>query len=333
MEDNAGTAAQDFDITAGLTPVEAAELLGRLERGHQKAYQVAREFWRTPEWKTRKAMSEELDAQSVDALWAIYGSGIRQPGETLEEFTARARREAEPTDETQLAGDMTQEQRDRAAEFSEGYRRGQGDAWNGTLEECGGTDERYEAGYAAGRKWGSAHPAPYGKAVASEVAEAAGADLPARPITDYLWSAGPAGEQEHETGDACACGFSNREDDGFDQVVSYAEDLEARATGLPDDGSRSQAVIDGVNNGSIDPADLDVGFWAAKAAEAAYPQESSVADPEGIKPGRQHGLFALGQGVIIDDGPTERQLNDWNIANDHAEDGADLDYDRDYEAE
>jgi hypothetical protein len=209
MEDNAGTAARDFGITAGLTPVEAAELLGRLERGHQKAYQVAREFWRTPEWKTRKAMSEELDVQSVDALWAIYGSGIRQPGETLEEFTARARREAEPTEQTQLAGDMTQEQRDRAAEFSEGYRRGQGDAWNGTLEECGGTDERYEAGYAAGHNWGSAHPAPYGKVEASEVAEAAGADLPARPITDYLWSAGPVGEQEHETDDACVCGFSS----------------------------------------------------------------------------------------------------------------------------
>jgi hypothetical protein len=169
--------------------------------------------------------------------------------------------------------------------------------------------------------------------VASEVAEAAEADLPARPITDYLWSAGPVGEQEHEPGDACVRGCSNREDDGFDQVVSYAEDLEARATDLPDDGSKSQAVIDGVNNGSIDPADLDAGFWAAKAAEAAYPQESSVAAPEGIKPGRQHGLFAQGQGVIIDDGPAERQLNDWNIANDHAEDGADLDYDRDYEAE
>ena len=37
--------------------------------------------------------------------------------------------------------------------------------------------------------------------------------------------------------------------------------------------------------------------------------------------------------VIIDDGPTERQLMDWNIANDHAEDGDGLDYDRDYEAE
>lgn len=48
--------------------------------------------------------------------------------------------------------------------------------------------------------------------------------------------------------------------------------------------------------------------------------------------GGRHGLFALGQGVIIDNGPTERQLNDWNIANDHAEGDADLDHDRDYEA-
>jgi hypothetical protein len=240
----------------------------------------------------------------VDALWAIYRSGVRQPGETLEEFTARARREAEPADETQPAGDMTQAQRDQAAEFSEGYRRGQGDAWNGTLEAPEGAGERYGAGYAAGHKWGSAHPAPYGRA------EAAEADPPARPITDFLWSADPVGEQEHQADDGYVCGFPDREDDG----------------------SKSQAVIDGINNGSIDPAGLEVDFWAAKAAEAAYPQESSVADPEGTNPARQHGPFALGQGAIIADGPTERQLNDWNIANDHAEDGADLDYDRDYEA-
>jgi hypothetical protein len=164
-----------------------------------------------------------------------------------------------------------------------------------------------------------------------------------RPIGDFLWSADPAREQEHQADDGYVCRFPSRGDDGFDQVVSYAEELEARASDLPDpaaaelpdDGPKTQAVIDGINNGSIDPADLDVGFWAAKAAEprGEAPQTADEAFARGWSPDGGHGLFALGQGVIIEDGPTEQQVNNWNIANDHAEDGADLDDDLDYEAE
>jgi hypothetical protein len=83
-----------FDITAGLIAVEAAELLGKLERGHQEAYRVQKTYWRTREWTSRKAMSQELDAQSVDAHRATLERGLRKPGETVEQFAARARHEA-----------------------------------------------------------------------------------------------------------------------------------------------------------------------------------------------------------------------------------------------
>jgi hypothetical protein len=33
-----------------------------------------------------KAMSEELDKLSVDAMWGTFMNGMRQPGETVEQF-------------------------------------------------------------------------------------------------------------------------------------------------------------------------------------------------------------------------------------------------------
>ncbi len=36
-------------------------------------------------------MSEELDKLSVDAVWGTFMNGMRQPGETVEQFTDRVR--------------------------------------------------------------------------------------------------------------------------------------------------------------------------------------------------------------------------------------------------
>src|SRR5690242_730662 len=89
-EDQAG--AQTLEILAAIEPHEAAQLLGRLERGHHVAYRVSRAAWRTPAWRGAKAMSEELDKLSVDAMWGTFMNGMRQPGETVEQFTDRVRK-------------------------------------------------------------------------------------------------------------------------------------------------------------------------------------------------------------------------------------------------
>jgi len=144
-----------------------------------------------------------------------------------------------------------------------------------------------------------------------------------RPIGDFVWSADPAGEQEHQADDGYACGFPSREDDGSGQVVSCAEEQEARPTDLPDPVPEREQLERG-------RVSLEAAVDKAPPVEVLAGLEPGTADEavaRGWSPdGGRHGLFALGQGVIIDDGPAEQQLNNWNIANDHAEDGADLDY-------
>ncbi len=80
-----------LEILAAIEPHEAAQLLGRLERGHQAAWKASGKAWRTPKWRGAKAMSEELDKLSVDATWGTFMNGMRRPGETVEQFADRVR--------------------------------------------------------------------------------------------------------------------------------------------------------------------------------------------------------------------------------------------------
>jgi hypothetical protein len=202
-----------FDITAGLTAVEAAELLGKLERGHQEAYRVQKTYWRTPEWTSRKAMSEELDAQSVDAHWATFESGLRKPGETVEQFAARARHEAEQAPELECpeCGEpaVSKPPTDLLPWEAHGlehpqWSHGDGSALCPVVGPSGG----YEP----------AQPPPS----AEPCVDTARLDPPASlqatgpPITDVAWSTEP---EEAERG---------AKGGGFDQAASHAEpELEA----------------------------------------------------------------------------------------------------------
>jgi hypothetical protein len=89
--------------------------------------------------------------------------------------------------------------------------------------------------------------------------------------------------------------------------------------------AKTLAVIDGTSDRSKDPSSLDdAEFWGARAAEAkAAEPQPEVTEQGWSNDGGLHGLFVLGGGVIIDDGPTERQISDWNIHNDHT-DGLDF---------
>src|SRR5260370_15822037 len=49
-----------------------------------------------------RAMSEELDKLSVDAMWGTFINGMRRPGETVEQFSDRGARVA--TRDTERAG-------------------------------------------------------------------------------------------------------------------------------------------------------------------------------------------------------------------------------------
>jgi hypothetical protein len=85
-------------ITAACTAVEAAQLLSVLESGERAAWLAAHEVRGTPEWASRFAAAAEVGAVSTDAMAETFESGMRRPGETVEQFTARAGREAERAD-------------------------------------------------------------------------------------------------------------------------------------------------------------------------------------------------------------------------------------------
>jgi hypothetical protein len=64
---------------------------------------------------------------------------------------------------------MTDQQRERAARYCDGYRHGERDAWYGMSRDLPhpdlpGADAQYASGYRAGHAWGQNHPGPYGRA-------------------------------------------------------------------------------------------------------------------------------------------------------------------------
>ena len=87
------------NITKDMTPVEAANLLERLEEGHQAAWLSAHEAqWQTAEYQSRFENAAEVDGVFHDVMWETVENGMRRPGEPVEEFAERAESEARLTD-------------------------------------------------------------------------------------------------------------------------------------------------------------------------------------------------------------------------------------------
>jgi hypothetical protein len=83
------------NITKDMTPVEAANLLAKLEAGHQAAWLSTHEAPRpSAEYESRFQNAAEVDGVFRDAMWETVENGMRRPGEPVEEFAERAESEA-----------------------------------------------------------------------------------------------------------------------------------------------------------------------------------------------------------------------------------------------
>jgi hypothetical protein len=105
----------DTTITEDMTPAEAASLLGKLEEGHQAAWWSTHEtIWGSAEYESRFQNAAEVDGVFRDLLSETLETGMRHPGETVEQFAERVDGEAKLADarthSTQTAsGPITQQ--------------------------------------------------------------------------------------------------------------------------------------------------------------------------------------------------------------------------------
>jgi hypothetical protein len=82
-------AARGF--TTGMTPGEAANLLAVLEDGHQAAWTSTRGVpWQSPDYESRFQTASEVSDAFLDLRGETVQNGMRQPGETMEQFAQRA---------------------------------------------------------------------------------------------------------------------------------------------------------------------------------------------------------------------------------------------------
>jgi hypothetical protein len=74
-----------------MTPGEAANLLAVLEDGHQAAWKSTREVsWQSPDYESRFQTAREVNDAFLDLMDETVQNGMRQPGETVEQFARRA---------------------------------------------------------------------------------------------------------------------------------------------------------------------------------------------------------------------------------------------------
>jgi hypothetical protein len=88
------TAQNQDSILNGATPQEAAHLLTSLESGQRAAYEVARQAEGTPAWGSAISTAAEVHRLSAEAMNESCQPGMREPGEPLGNFAARAWRES-----------------------------------------------------------------------------------------------------------------------------------------------------------------------------------------------------------------------------------------------
>ena len=87
------------NLTKDMTPVEAANLLVKLEDGHQAAWLSTREArWPSAEYESRFQNAAEIDDVFRDLMWETLENGMRRPGELVEDFAERAESEARLAD-------------------------------------------------------------------------------------------------------------------------------------------------------------------------------------------------------------------------------------------
>jgi len=85
----------ESSITKEMTPVEAANLLVKLEDGHQAAWLATHDVpWPSAEYEARFQNAAEVDDLFRDVAWETVENGMRRPGEPVEEFAERAESEA-----------------------------------------------------------------------------------------------------------------------------------------------------------------------------------------------------------------------------------------------
>jgi hypothetical protein len=85
----------DSNLTTAMTPVEAANLLVRLDDGHQAAWLATDEIpWQSTEYESRFQNAAEVDDIFRDLMWETVQNGMRRPGEPVQEFAVRAESEA-----------------------------------------------------------------------------------------------------------------------------------------------------------------------------------------------------------------------------------------------
>jgi hypothetical protein len=105
------------NLTEDMTPVEAANLLVKLEDGHQAAWLSIRDArWPSAEYQSRFQTAAEIDDVFRDLMWETLENGMRRPGEVVEHFAERAESEASLTDAhkagTEAPADLLIEQAD-----------------------------------------------------------------------------------------------------------------------------------------------------------------------------------------------------------------------------
>ncbi len=84
----------DSNITKNMTSAEAANLLARLEEGHQAAWLAIHDVpWHSAEYQLRFQNAAEVDDVFRDVMWETVENGMRRPGEPVEEFAERAESE------------------------------------------------------------------------------------------------------------------------------------------------------------------------------------------------------------------------------------------------
>jgi hypothetical protein len=89
----------ESNIVKDMTPVEAANLLAKLEEGHQAAWLSTHEVpWQGAEYQSRFQNAADVDGVFRDVMWETIENGMRRPGEPVEEFVERAESEAKLTD-------------------------------------------------------------------------------------------------------------------------------------------------------------------------------------------------------------------------------------------
>jgi hypothetical protein len=105
------------NLTKDMTPLEAANLLVKLEDGNQAAWLSTREArWPGAEYQSRFQNAAEIDDVLRDVMWETLENGMRRPGELVEDFAERAESEARLADKhkagTEAPTDLIIEQGD-----------------------------------------------------------------------------------------------------------------------------------------------------------------------------------------------------------------------------